>query len=177
MNAPNDPDISGLRINVLQISGTNPRIRLRFANASLWIYRDVEDREMSQVELDKADLLYLRVKEFVDEHRTWRSRAIPWLILLLPAVFGADLATPVGNGREMTVTVTVSSVLILAVGLMVTRARIGNGYVTLESKTTATTFWQRKKDDIILQIGILVVGAVLGVIGTLIAQHFAKYQV
>ena len=62
------------------------------------------------------------------------------------------------------------SVLVFVLGVR----RTGHHVVYYGYAPEITTFWTRKKDDLLFGLLMAVVGVALGVVGTLISPHFVE---
>ena len=157
------------KITNIDILGKNPNIRLTLKNTGSWLAQQFDKPGMPQSELDQLDLVYIRVKEFLDKRKLLRSDLFSPLSLLVVMI------TVIGVGATLLVRVAVVyRAYVLLVAWVVVAAwaaatktfRNVIGTVSLKPKASVTTFWSRKKDDLIMLVIGLVLGGIIG--------HFLK---
>jgi hypothetical protein len=163
------------KITNIEIVGKNPNISLSLKNNGSWLAQLFDKTEMPQTELDQLDLAYIRIKEFLDKRRIFRFELFsPFIIFCVGTVIIA-IGTSVlvrGPAAYRGYVLVVGWVLITALAAANKTFSSDVGIVSLKPKASATTFWNRKKDDLMLGLITAVLGAILGIIGTLAVQHF-----
>lgn len=165
----------GTALSKLDITGTNPGIRLILARNGSWLQQVNEKSEMTPEEIDKRDVVFARVKDFLFEHRTptavlFYPGAVTFYCLLVATV-GLVVTNTTSPKSRMPGLVLIGGLLCVVVLLTfgsVVRNSIGE--VTMRPKHEATSFFKRKKDEFIM----LVIGTIFGSLATLLVEHFKK---
>lgn len=157
-------------VTSLDIVGKNPIVKVSFKKSGSWLSQQFDKAEMPQQELDKIDLVYFRVKEFLGERRTAASGFLgPLPTLILVGVWAlvvwqvfADKGESAGNLAIF------AGFIFIFIWLMVAQKYInGMGSISLKPKASASNFWKRNKDKIWL---LLLGGAITEAINLL--SHF-----
>jgi len=128
---------------------------------------------------DAAELAYFRAREFLETKRKpatfWVGTALPliaWSVLLLSL-------RPAYEYRNVPGVVALGILLLIGIPILalVLTSELKNQtryFVTLKRKHEHPSFFRRKKDDLILMLIGSIVGAVLGIMGTLAVQHLLR---
>lgn len=161
-------------ITNLEIAGKNPNVNLSLKTNGSWLTQRFDKTEMTDKELDQLDLLFFRVKGFLDE-RGSKSYGIfgpaPTLLgiaLIIVTAGSIFFRKPTGYGG---IAFVVAWLLIVA-WLMAARSFSTEiGTVSLKSKASVTSFWGRNKDA----VKLLIIGAALGTCGTLLVEWLKAY--
>jgi hypothetical protein len=129
---------------------------------------------MPEKDLDQLDLVFFRVKDFLDERRTTASHFFgPAATLsgLLAVGIAAEMVvrhSPPAYGMAALVTGWVLMIAWLAANRTF-RTEIGT--VSLKPKAAVTNFWGRNKDA----VKILIIGTGLGTGGTLLVEWLKTF--
>lgn len=120
----------------------------------------------------------MAVKEFLDQHLSAKGLVFhPGAILLYGFVIGIGaiaigsfMKTPIGQTASL-----FGGLIFFMIMSALSSAMSGRlGEVSVRPKSEATSFFKRKKDDLIVQFLIAIIAGTLGVIGTLVTQHVTK---
>jgi hypothetical protein len=174
----------GPRIKALDIRGENPSVHFLLNQKELLpgppgapptasFYNELRTEEIT----DDAEALFLKIKEFLS---SYQRQSTTWLLLIALVFVGASifsfsfLGTPAYREYRTVLTVVLLSSLTFAILLLSLATTLSRNYLMLETRLSSPSFLKRKRDDLILGILIALFGAVLGIIGTLVTQHFTK---
>jgi hypothetical protein len=159
------------RIKTLEVEGINPPIKVSFDRGGSWITHLASKATVTQEDLDKADLLYLRAHDFLKGHRTGRAKALHGFVICVLVLGIAGGAFLVSNTQRFTP--YSSSIiffgLVSAVGMLILCMTLkhSSGYMTTDARSSVSSFWTRNAD----KIKMLVVGTIIGVMGTVASQY------
>jgi hypothetical protein len=159
------------RVRELELEGTNPSIKVSIKGGGCWIKHLIRKLTITERDLDKADLLYLRAREFLVNHRTLRARALNGFVVSVLTFGVLAIAMLIARSPRF----ANHSDLIrfsgffgaLAIFILSRVVKHSNGYVTLDAKSTVSSFWTRNAD----KIKMLIIGAAIGIVGTVVAQY------
>jgi hypothetical protein len=182
-------DRVGKRLPKLQILGANPNVSLRFElgyGVKLAVANKEDDSDDTR---RRADHLFLRLKEFLDKYKTLSAEmmtpgAVTALIVvgLLTVCLSILLSPRPANVDPNAVYLDVKHGLFLVMGIVLLLVvaiagmrRTGYHAIYYVNQHEVTSFWSRKKDDLLSGTLMALLGAAFGVIGTLVAQHFLKH--
>jgi hypothetical protein len=164
-------------ISNVEIMGKTPNIKLSLQRTGSWLTQVFEKPEMEQKDLDQLDVVYYRVKDFLDARRGTISHYFGGPVvtlsgLLIIAVVGITLSgkNPGGHGGLISF---LAWVIALAWLVMNRTLRTDIGMVSLKPKAEVTSFWSRNKDA----VNLVVIGAVLGAAGTLLVEWLKTFFV
>jgi hypothetical protein len=161
----------GSRVRNIEIAGTKPNVTLTIMGSSMLRHLS-EGLVLTPEETDKADLLFSRAKEFLLRRKRLLARlaTIPAIVVVCLAI--TFVAFLIYRHDPTTQGGTIISVLLLMAPVAFISGATRSGafrYVTLDSKTTASSFWKRNGD----RIWMLLIGSGIGIFGTLLAQWLA----
>jgi hypothetical protein len=156
------------KIIAFEIAGKNPDVKLSFKNNGSWLSQQFSKPQMEPAEIDRYDLVYSRVKDFVTDHISMRS-FLNWAGLGL-AIFGGlgflSLKILSSNSKGLWPWIIPSAWIAFALYTSSNQTfqnRIG--YVSLKPRAT-TSFWAKNADG----VKMLAIGTLLGVAATLLAE-------
>src|ERR1700730_9487896 len=153
---------TGPRLRQLQIGSSNPAATLSFVPGIGIKLNVTASGDDDSQENKNANLLFLRVKDYLDGQRTstarFMSRTVYGVIVGIGALaMSLSLLTSPSDGGKLTLDYRHS--VLLLVGLLVLvltvilSARTSTAYfVYYGYPTELTSFWKRKKDDLILVV-------------------------
>ena len=183
-------DRLGPRLRKFKVTGTQPSVTLSFEIYAIKLSVQYQGGTSSEEEEKRADHLFLRLKDYLAKHQTLIAGLMtPTALIIVPTaaalIIGLALVTSPKNtspnARPDAIYLDFKhglmflfgfSVLALT-GVLGTR-RTGSYFVYYGNANEMTSFWKRKKDDLIFATLIAIVGAVLGCVGTLVVQHFTN---
>jgi amino acid transporter len=162
------------RVRTLEFVGTKPDITLAFLSQGSTLRNRSEGTALTPEEVDKAELVFSRVKEFLLKRKRLLARifSIPGIslgclaVVILAFILNARYPTP--NSQVFILVTLVGIIPIVFIGAPVTTGSFRS--ITFDSKTTASSFWKRNRDDL-FKLGI---GSALGVGGTLLVQWISR---
>jgi hypothetical protein len=160
----------GSRVRNIELAGAKPNITLTLMSKGSMLRHLAEGVVLTPEETDKADLLISRAKEFLLKRKRLIARILttPFISIACCAVFGIGLFLAWRYpmlGRDLFVLVVLLGVPpILGIGVATLNGAFR--YVTLDSRTTASSFWKRNRD----QIKMLLIGGVVGSGFTMLVQ-------
>jgi hypothetical protein len=160
----------GSRVRNIEIAGTKPNVTLTIMGSSMLRHLS-EGVVLTPEETDRADLLFSRAKEFLLRRKRLLARiaSVPTIVVVCSAIFFVAFLVNRHDPTQQGNTILVM-LLIVPVAFISGATRSGAfRYVTLDSKTTASSFWKRNGDH----IWMLVIGSGIGIFGTLLAQWLA----
>lgn len=176
----------GLKIKDLDIRGENPGVHLLLNQkvvvsgpgmpgppTTTTFSNELRTEDIS----DDADMVYFKIKEFLSSYE--RPNAA-WLLLpaFLSMLFGiltfVFAARPDLVPYRTVLILTSMALLALALYLVTLTSKLGQNVLILETRLNSPSFWKRKKDDLLLALFTGLLGAVLGIVGTLLAEHWIK---
>jgi len=175
---------TGPRLRQLQIGSSNPAATLSFVPGIGIKLNVTASGDDDSQENKNANLLFLRVKDYLDGQRTstarFMSRTVLSVIVGIGALaMGLSLLTSQRVGDKVSLD-NLHSVLLL-VGLLVvvlstvSATRTATQYFAYYGyPTELTSFWKRKKDDLILVVIGGVLGGLITVILQLLVSHFSN---
>jgi hypothetical protein len=178
----------GPRVRKFQIAGSKPSVFLTFDGFAIKLRAQYQDGGNTVDENKRTDHLFLRLREYLGEHRTllaglMNNTAMSILGAVATLLIGVSAAT---SPRPSNIDpgaiyldlkhglIFFGGFAILALIAVVGMQRAGHHFVYYGDSGDVISFWKRKKDDLFLGLIIAIVGAILGVCGTLVAQHFTK---
>jgi len=178
----------GPRLRKFQIKGEHPTVILTFEQGAIKLKVEYEDGGSAVAENKRADHLFLRLKEYLSLHLTLAARLMSNTVVSILSTLGtllvgiAIVTSPrPANVDPNAIYVDLKHGLILLVGFgllaliaIVGTRRTGYYFAYYGDAAEITSFWTRKKDDLVLALLTTMIGAILGVIGTLVVQHFTK---
>lgn len=175
---------SGPRLRQLQIGSSNPTATLSFVpGAGIKLNVTTSGDDDSQ-ENKNANLLFLRVKDYLDGQRTstarFMNRTVSGVMVGIGAMaMGLSLLTSPYVGDKFSLDDRHSALFI--VGLFVSMLTVVSAaktstqyFVYYGYPTELTSFWKRKKDDLILVVIGGVLGGLITVIFQLVVSHFSN---
>jgi hypothetical protein len=168
-------DHGGSVVKNLDIRGENPSVHFLLNRTEVVqgtptpsIFNELRTEEIS----DGADLLFLRIKEFLEEHQRPTFRSTFLVPMIVSFVCLCALAF---HQREVTVPWLLG--VFACAGILVPSI-IGSFWsvnrITLEKRSLTLTFWKRNKDDIWLRIIQAFAGAIFGFIFGFILGRLSK---
>jgi hypothetical protein len=181
-------DKFGPRLRKFQIVGSTPSVVLTFDSFAIKLRVEYKDGGNAVDENKAADHLFLRLREYLSKHQTlvaglMSNTVITVLTVLAALLIGISAATsprppnidPNAIYLDFKHGLTfLGGFALLALTIVFGTRRTGHHFVYYGDSEEMTSFWKRKKDDLASSLIIAIVGAVLGVIGTLVVQHFTK---
>jgi len=181
-------DRVGPRIRKFQIIGSKPTVALTFDSFALKLRVEYQDGGYLLDDNKRADHLFLRLKEYLAKHQTlvvriMNNTAITVLIVIASLLIGISVLTSPrpANLDSNAIYLDLKHGLFFVAGfallgliIFVGTRRTGYHFVYYGGSAEITSFWQRKKDDLFFGIIMTLFGSILGVIGTLVAEHFKK---
>lgn len=161
-------------ITNLEITGKNPGIVLSLKSTGSWLTQRFDKPVLQEGEDDKYDLAYAKIKEFLDDHRAGGIILSGWFPTTF--VLGAIVIVAVGLGvqnlaRYGDAAFIVGLILTVAWLSLLRTLYLDIGVVLLKPRGAVITFWGRNKDA----VKMLIIGAVIGVVGTIITEWFKSY--
>lgn len=166
----------GSRIRDLFLQSRNPQIALvlkvRPKTLSLYTIDNT----------DEADLAFLKADEFLTpkERPLYNFIDTPAVLLFMAAAVGLVLlgstAIPAKQVQPHVWAIVGSFFVAIIAGLWILNWLGGRSalLLLLTRRSESPSFWERKKDDIGMLILGTAIGGVLGIIGTLLANHFHR---
>jgi hypothetical protein len=178
----------GPRVRKFQIVGSKPTVSLTFDSFALKLRVEYQDGGFALDENKRADHLFLRLKEYLGKHQTLVVRmmsntAITVLVVIATLLIGISVFT---SPRPANVDPNaiyldlkhglffLSGFALLALIIFGATRRTGYHFVYYGGSDEITSFWHRKKDDLLFGIIMALFGGILGVMGTLVAEHLKK---
>src|ERR1700693_528539 len=175
----------GPRVRKFQIIGCKPSVVLTFDGFAIKLKAEYQDGGNTVDENKRADHLFLRLREYLRDRRTllaglMSNTALAILSTVAVLMIGISAVTsprPPGIDHGAVYldfnhgVVFLGGFAILGLILFVSVQRTGNHFVYYGDSSEITSIWKRKKDDILLGLIMAIVGAILGVCGTLITQQ------
>jgi hypothetical protein len=179
---------AGPRLRKFQIAGSKPSVFLTFDGFAFRLRAQYQDGGDTVDENKRTDHLFLRLREYLGEHRTllaglMNNTAISILGAVATLLIGFSVASSPrpSNLDPAAVYLDFKHGLIFMGGfafwaliVVASTQRTGQHFIYYGDSGDVISFWKRKKDDLFLGLIVAVVGAILGVCGTLVAQHFTK---
>lgn len=162
-------------ISNVEITGKEPNIKLSLQRTGSWLTQQFDKAEMDQKDLDQLDVVFYRVKDFLDARQRTASYyfggpliTLSGLLIIVVVGITLSIKNPGGHGGLITFFGWVT-----AVGwLMMNRVfRTDIGMVSLKPKAEVTSFWTRNKDA----VSLLIIGAGLGAAGTLLVEWLKTF--
>ena len=165
--------VKGDEVHELYLGSLDHRVRVNFSKAHHKV------TVITSASGDKAELIFLKLKDFLlKKERPMTSWWVPalqrtaWAILLIAAV-------PVYRNRNVgglvglaSISATVIPILMLAFASDMKKQT--QYFVTLKRRHEYQPFLKRNKDALILMLLGSIIGAILGILGTLVVQRLAK---
>jgi drug/metabolite transporter (DMT)-like permease len=130
----------------------------------------------------------LRVKEYLGNHKSLAAQLLSNTALVILSFIGilTMLFSIVTSPRpdnlnpnaiyldfKHSLSFLVGIGMILTIFLLATR-RSGYHFVYYGYAHERSSFWGRKKDDVLMGVGLALLGAILGVLGTLLTQYLTR---
>jgi hypothetical protein len=166
-------------ISKLEIVGINPTVKLTLSRNGSWLQQINDKSEMSPDEIDKRDLVFSRVKDFLNEHKTSTALFLhPGAVVLygfmmvILSLVGISVWRPKSGYPFLLIPLIVFVTSILQAFGSTVRNNIG--HVTVKPRPEATSFFKRKKDELLMLVIGTVLGGIFGAVVTLIVEHFKK---
>jgi hypothetical protein len=165
----------GSRVRTIELAGTKPNITLALTSQASTLRHLSEGMVLTSEETDRADLLFSRTREFLLKRKRLLARVftIQGIVVGCLAVVTLALFLNWHYQRQDNGIL----VLVMLFGIMpivfIGAPVIHGGFrsVTLDSQLTASSFWKRNGDHILL----LAIGTIIGVGGTLLSQWLAHH--
>jgi hypothetical protein len=162
-------------ISSVEITGKEPNIKLSLQKTGSWLTQQFDKPEMERKDLDQLDVLFLRVKDFLDARRRTASYyfggpvvTLSGLLVIVFAAIKLVMRDPAGRGG---VVFFISWVIACAWLVTNRMLRTDIGVVSLKPKAEVTSFWSRNKDAVTL----LIIGVALGSCGTLLVEWLKTF--
>ena len=174
----------GPRLRQLQIGSSNPTATLSFVPSSGIKLNVTTSGDDDSQENKNANLLFLRVKDYLDGRRTSYARFVSdtlvgVIVAIAVVAMGLSLLTSPHVGDKYTLDNRHAALFSVGLIWSIIMVVLGNKksiqyFLYYGDPTELTSFWKRKKDDLIL----VVIGVVLGSLSTeilqLVVSHFSK---
>ena len=177
----------GTRFKKLQILGSDPSVSLSFELYGVKlaiVYKEGDSADVKK----RGDHLFLQLREFLGKHETIAAQLMNNTATTIFSVVGVltILISIVTSPRPENLDPNsiylnlkhglflIAGVLMVVLVSVLGMRRTGHHIVYYGYAHEITTFWTRKKDDLLFGLLMAVVGVALGVVGTLITQHFVK---
>jgi hypothetical protein len=169
----------GPKIKKLQITGRSPTASLLFTPGKISLL--CEPSHMDDDQAKKANLLFLRLKNLLHEHPslpaklTAGTRAVNIFVFGFMLIMGSIVTAP---HTQTVLTLDIRHMLVILAGVaiismlgVISGYRKGFYFLYYGRRNEVPNFWQRKKDDLLIGMFLVLAGAIFGF---LISAHFAK---
>lgn len=178
----------GPRVRRFQIVGQKPSVTLTFDSFAIKLKVEYQDGGNTVAENKRADHLFLGLREYLAKHKTLVAGLVTDTAIFISSVLAVLLiAIPVvtsprpPNIDPNALYLDFKHGLFLAGGLVVLTLtvvfgvrRTGHHFIYYGESSDITPLWKHKTDNLGSALVLAVFAAILGIIGTLLVQHFRK---